>query len=429
MNRPGFALTLCCGAWLTLSPVAQATNGYTPTGFGTANKGMAGAGAALAQDALAGATNPAGLVDLGDRLDLGVAVFKPNRGFTADNNAGPLPPFPNVPPGRFESGNDLFLIPHFGWSHAFDADSSIGVLLGGSGGMNTEYNFDVWRNFNNGANVATTPTGVDLAQLFVGVPYARRLNERHSVGIMPIVAAQRFKATGLEPFQGFSINPAAVTNNGYDYSFGYGVRVGWLGRFGERLALGASAQSRLYMQRFDKYAGLFAQQGDFDIPATVVVGLSFEATPDVTLVADWQRIYYGSVDAMSNPNDSSLAPGTLLGSDNGLGFGWRDIDVFKLGAQWDVDSRLTLRAGVSHADRLFENGNTLFNVLAPATVRTHASLGATYRFDSEHALSLAYTRAFDEKIRGQSPNFTGPQTGHVQMNQHELEVSWAWRFD
>jgi len=124
-------------------------------------------------------------------------------------------------------------MPHFGWNQQIDEDSSIGVLLGGNGGMNSDYNSDIWRDFNNGSNIASAPSGVDLAQLFVGFPYARKRNASHSVGIMPIVAAQRLEATGLEPLQGFSVHPAKVSNNGHDYSFGYRLRVGWLGEVGQ----------------------------------------------------------------------------------------------------------------------------------------------------------------------------------------------------
>jgi long-chain fatty acid transport protein len=367
-------------------------------------------------------------VYLGNRVDLGVALFAPNRGFTADNNFQ-SPPYPYVPPGTYESRNDYFLLPHFGWNKQIDEVSSVGVLVGANGGMNTEYSDAIWRNFNNPMGTATAPTGVDFGQLFVGVPYARKLNEKHALGIMPIVAGQWFKAEGLEPFQAMSIDPTSVTNNGYDYSWGYGVRIGWLGQMTDRLTLGASAQSRLYMTEFDDYAGLFAEQGDFDVPPTVTAGLSFELTPEVTLVADWQRIFYNRVKSLSNPNDAAITGRNLLGSDDGLGFGWNDIDIFKLGAQWAYSPKLTLRAGVSHADQLFDNGEALFNVLAPATVRTHASLGMTYRIDQSSAISVAYTHAFFEKIKGQNPNFTGPQTGSVQMDQDELEVSWTWLFD
>jgi len=416
-------------AFLGKLGVAQATNGYSPTGFGTANKGLAGAGVALPQDAMAGATNPAGNFFVGDRIDLGVAVFAPNRGFTADDNAGPPPAAPgdpsSIPPGAYDSGNDLFLIPHFGWNKQIDEVSTIGVLVGANGGLNTEYGSRVWRNFDNPAGTASSPTGVDLAQLFVGVPYARKLNEQHTIGVMPIVAVQRVKAEGLEPFQAFSVHRDNVTNNGYDYSWGYGLRVGWLGQFTDRLAIGASAQSRLYMSEFDDYKGLFAEEGDFDVPATVTAGLSYKATPELTLVADWQRIFYGGVKALGNSNSGFAS----LGADDGLGFGWDNINIYKLGLQWDYSPQLTLRAGVSHADKLFDNAEALFNILAPATVRTHASLGATYRLDESNNISFAYTRAFDEKVAGQNPAFTGLQTGSVQMDQHELEVSWTRLFN
>lgn len=413
--------------------VAHATNGYSPTGFGTANKGLAGAGVAFPQDTLAGATNPAGMVWVGDRVDLGVALFNPDRGFEADDNAGPPPAAPgepsSVPPGTYDSRKDWFLIPSAGWNRQLDERSSIGVLLGANGGLNTDYDDDIWRNFNNSAGTATSPTGVDFAQLFVGVPYAFRLNDRHALGIMPIVALQRFRAEGLEPFRLLSIAGDKVTNNGYDYSWGYGLRVGWLGQLTDRLAAGVSAQSRLYMTEFDDYKGLFAEQGDFDVPPTVTAGLRFDVHPDVTLVADWQRIFFSEVKSLSNPNDAAPSLTNRLGSDDGLGFGWKDIDIIKLGAQWQYSPRLTLRAGVSHADQLFDNGEALFNVLAPATIRTHASLGMSYRLKGGGTVSLAYTRAFNEEISGQNPNFTGLQTGSVFMDQHELEVSWAWQFD
>ena len=417
-------------ALLGVFGVAQATNGYSPTGFGTANKGLAGAGVAVPQDAMAGATNPAGNFFVGNRIDLGVAIFAPDRGFTADNNASGAP-FPSIPPGDYDSRNDVFLIPHFGWNKQIDEVSSVGVLVGANGGLNTEYGDNVWRNFHNPAGTASSPTGVDLSQLFLGVPYARKLNERHTVGVMPILAVQRFKAEGLEPFQApmFTIHPDKVTNNGHDYSWGYGIRFGWLGQINDKLTLGASAQSRLYMTEFDDYKGLFAEEGDFDVPPTVTAGLSLKMTPEVTLVADWQRIFYSDVKALSNSNGSFGGPANRLGADDGLGFGWDDINIYKLGVQWEYSPKLTLRAGVSHADQLFDNAEALFNILAPATVRTHASLGMTYRIDQGNKISLAYTRAFSEEIDGANPTFTGAQTGSVEMDQHELEVSWTWLFD
>ncbi len=425
------ALALMSGA--ASAPLANATNGYSPTGFGTTNKGLAGAGVALPQDSLAAATNPAGTAHIGDRLDVGVALFMPDRGFTADPYTDPDPfnPPQSVPPGTYNSHNDWFLIPTFGWSHQLNEHSAIGVSLGGNGGMNTDYSAAVWQNFGvpNTQFAATSPTGVDLAQVFLGISYARRLNDRHTLGIMPIVAVQRFKAEGLEPFRALSADAAHVTNNGYDYAWGYGLRIGWLGELTDRLSIGVSAQTKLEMERFDKYAGLFAEQGDFDTPPTIAVGFAFKATPDLTLVFDWQRIFYGEVASVANDNNLALlTPEEFLGADGGLGFGWQDINIYKLGIQWRQSQKWTWRVGVSHADKLFDNGQTLFNVLAPATVRTHASLGFTYSLSDRNEISLSYTHAFNEKIGGQNAGFTGNQTGFVEMDQDELEVTWGIRF-
>ena len=47
-----------------------------------------------------------------------------------------------------------------------------------------------------------------------------------------------------------------------------GVRVGWLGSLAQdRLNLGISYQSKLYMTDLDAYEGLFAGGGEFDVPA------------------------------------------------------------------------------------------------------------------------------------------------------------------
>ncbi|MDH3901269.1 MAG: outer membrane protein transport protein, partial [Gammaproteobacteria bacterium] len=356
------------------------------------------------------------------------------------------PPAPSVPPGTEESENDYFLIPGFGISLPLDERSTLGIALAGQGGMNTEYDKATFANFAappgspqnpTGAFTATEPTGVDLAQLSLGLTYARELGgvaglgiTRQSIGITPILAAQRFKARGLQPFRALSVSPDKVTNNGYDYSWGAGVRAGWLGSLlDDRLNVGISYQSKLWMTDLDDYEGLFAKGGEFDIPAVFNFGLAFLLTPELTLVADFKRIFYDDIDALSNPNDVSFGqlianPDKRLGGDDGLGFGWEDINVYSIGLQYRASDKLTLRAGFSDADEPWKDVNTLFNVLAPATVEKHASLGATYRLDKRSRVSFAYTHAFENTIQGTS-QLTGPQTGHVRMQQDMLQISYS----
>ena len=74
-----------------------------------------------------------------------------------------------------------------------------------------------------------------------------------------------------------------MTNNGYDSSVGWGVRLGYTGQDHPDCTLGATWASKTYMGEFDKYRGLFAEQGDFDIPSNFGVGLAWQATPGLTL--------------------------------------------------------------------------------------------------------------------------------------------------
>ena len=406
---------------LLFSTSALASNGYWSHGFGPKSKSIAGACVAMAFDAMCAATNPGSLAVVGNRLEVGVALFSPTRGFTANDDGDP-PPSPSIPAGTYESENEFFLIPHFAYNRMLDENSSIGIIVGANGGMNTEYDSAVFANFGAGSS----PTGIDLKQMFLGLTYSRKLNAQHSIGIEPILSIQSFEATGLEAFQGVSIHPNHVTNNGTDYSYGGGIKFGWLWQVNDRLNIGASYQSRLWMTEFDDYKGLLAEEGNFDIPPNYDIGFSTKITPDLTFAFNYQRIEFASVAAIGNPADIVMEPGAL-GADDGLGFGWEDMDIFKFGLQWEYRPDLTFRAGYSYASDAFPGSQALFNVLAPAVVKEHFTFGLGKKLDSTSEINVAFMYAPEEEVHGTNPN-TGPQTGSVWMEQWEIEVGWAMTY-
>jgi long-chain fatty acid transport protein len=213
-----------------------------------------------------------------------------------------------------------------------------------------------------------------------------------------------------------------------NYSFGGGVRVGWLGTVANGLDLGVSYQTKLYMTDFDDYKGLFAEGGNFDIPAILNAGLAYNLTPKLTLAFDYQRIFYSDVKALNNSNALKPLGNNRLGSDDGLGFGWEDVNVYNFGAQYDHSDHWSFRVGYSHGDQPFESAQALFNILAPATIQDHLTAGLTYRFGQGQEINLAYMHAFDNEIEGQNVPNTGTQTGNVRMSQNEVEIGWAYRF-
>jgi len=330
-----------CLIFVILSaPVAFATNGYFGHGYSTAEKGLAGAGVAHSFDALASATNPAGLVSVGRRFDIGMALFSPQRQYTVSGMpSGGSGTFP-LAPGTYESDNSLFVIPHLAFNTMINPTTALGVAVYGNGGMNSSYSA---ASVNNGpGNPAGTfgggTAGVNLEQLFVNLSLAKMVSERHAFGVSAIFAYQKFAAEGLGAFgaMGFSADPKNLTNNGDDNSTGFGLKIGWQGEVVQDvLTMGAAYQTKMSMNPFDKYAGLFAEGGDFDIPATATLGLAWKTGESSTVVFDVQKIYYEDVSSISNSVENLFAvPGgameNRLGGSNGAGFGWKNMTVFKL---------------------------------------------------------------------------------------------------
>ena len=409
---------------------ASATNGYWSHGYGPKSKSIGGACVAMAFGAMCAASNPGSLVIVGNRLEVGASVFAPTRGFVANSDFdddGVEPHFARVPAGKYTSRNDFFLIPHFAYNRMLDDVSSIGVAVGANGGMNTDYESPVFVGFGDDSS----PVGIDMKQMFIGITYSRKLNEQHSIGITPVLGLQTFEAKGLNAFAWGSLYPQAVTDNGMDISYGAGLKLGWLWQVNDRLNIGASYQSRMWMTDFDDYKGLFAEGGNFDIPSNYDIGFSYKVTPEVTFAYNFQRINFSEIPAIGNASDIVMNPlvnsPPYLGCDDCLGFGWDDASIHKFGIQWQYSPALALRAGYSRASDIVPGSQALFNILAPAVVTEHYTFGFGRKLTEESEINVSFSYMPEDEVYGTNPN-TGPQTGSLFMNQWEIEVGWATRF-
>lgn len=416
---------------LLAAPNAFATNGYFAHAYSVKEKALAGAGVALPQDALAAATNPAGMVRVGDRIDAGVALFSPHRSYTVTGAPSGAPGTFGLVPESVDSDSEYFLIPQFGWNRMLDTDRSLGVSVYANGGMNTDWPGSAGGGagtFFGGAFGGKAETGVDLAQLFVNVSYAQQLNTSTAWGISPILAYQRFETTGLAAFgaQGFSSDPGNLTDNGHDSSFGYGARLGVISELQPGFTLGAAYQTEMRMDEFDKYRGLFAEQGGFNIPATATIGLAWATSPATTLLLDVQRIWYSDIKSVGEHMLPNLQT-AQLGNDGGAGFGWRDVTTVKLGYQWTRGEDWTWRVGYSRCDQPIPSSEVLFNILAPGVMEQHLTAGFTQRLGQTGEWSLAAMYAPEKEISGSNPLDPG-QRITLRMDEWELAASYSWKF-
>jgi len=460
IKRIALAVGIACAATV---PVAQATNGYMSHGYSPISRGMAGADTALPQDAASMIDNPAGLIEVGNRADVAVNWFSPIRKYTgSDLTAGALGPVgSNLTGGEVESRNNDFLVPTFALSYALDANSAVGAALYGNGGMNTQYGsqytaFDLGTYGGNSSNnlfgLGGGNTGVNLEQLGLALTYSRRLNESFDLGASLVLAMQSFEAKGLGAFAGFTetttqtcmsgfcVAAPNLTDNGKEWSYGAGFQIGGLWKVNPMVDLGLSYRTKVYMTKFDSYSDLFANGGEFDIPAVANIGLAFKPTEQLKFALDVQQIWYSDVDAIGNTNQlTSMCDMTgqfggtydasyCLGGSNGAGFGWKDATIIKFGVQYAINPEWTVRAGYSHMNQIIPESEVPFNVLAPAVITDHWTIGLTAKVKKNYEITGWAMYAPEETVSGVS-SFTAGSSPSISMKQYEVGVAFSWLFN
>jgi len=417
-RRMSVGVLLCA----LMPATAFATNGMFLIGFGGASRGMGGVAYAMNDSSMFAATNPAamGLLEGAGQVDIGASVFNPLRS-TACCNA----------PNGVKSGANWFLIPSMGGAMRFNRKISVGMTFVGAGGGSTRYN----TNFFGGAG----SLGINLMQGVMSPTIAYRLSKTQSVGLSPVIMMQTFRAYGLQPFIQFSADKSNVTNRGNDWSVGGGVRLGYQGRFlNNRITIGGAWQSRLYMTKFSKYRGLFAEQGSFDGPENFGAGVAIKLVDKLTVAFDVQRYLYEDIKAIGNrslPITAAANSPRSMGRNDGPGFGWKNQTVYKIGLQFEYSPKWTFRAGYNYGKTPIRDnpgsGELEFNVLAPAVVEKHITGGFTYKISRVSAVTFSAMHAFKNSQNVViDPNTQLPFSGPIEisMKQNAWDFGYTYKF-
>ncbi|MGO4913908.1 OmpP1/FadL family transporter [Pseudogemmobacter sp. W21_MBD1_M6] len=390
---------------------ASATEGYFALGNDAVQRAQGGAGVAHSVNAMSATVNPAGIVDVGRELQLGLELFSPNRGFEATGTGF-------VPATSLRSDKPLFPIPNFSYNMPLANGDVFNISAYGNGGMNTTYPVV---SAGCGSVYCGGPAGVDLSQLFVSATYARKVGNL-SFGISPTLAVQAFSAEGLAAFSGVSSDAAKLTDNGRDWSHGFGLKAGMQVDLSDTLHFGLAAQTKMKMSKFKKYAGLFEDGGSFDIPASFTVGVAWDARPDLTLMADYQRIFYSGVGAIGNAGNAGP-----LGAKGGAGFGWDDIGIIKLGAEWRKSDRMTWRAGYAYSENPIGPEDVTLNIIAPGVVQHHLTVGGSYSQNQRDSFDFAVTYAVPNSVSGPEVTPAGTTPGSsIKIDMHQVSATLGW---
>lgn len=376
MQLNKFAATFAAVS-MAVPGVAMATNGMLMEGYGPIAAGMGGASMAYDNGTAAMANNPAtlALMPEGSRIDVMLGFVGPDV---------------KTSMGLGKSRADAFYMPAFGYAKK-QGRLTYGAGIYGQGGMGTEY------------------ASGDMAQVSVGrmiFPLAYAVNNRFNIGgSVDLVWA------GMDMVvSGYGIN----FKDGSDFTGaakGYSVaaKLGFTYRLADTLTVGGVYQSAGNLP--DLKDGAF-KVGGFDMPATVGLGLAWQANDRLMVAGDVKDILWG--DSMNTvtiyKNGAVHAP---------FQQDWDNQIVLSLGLAYKINDALTGRVGYNHGKNPIPD--QFVNYLWPAIVENHYTAGFGYAFSKQSTVNFSLSYSPSATVTGTGPN---PPAGNGGMVIDHSQLNW-----
>ena len=414
-------------AWLVLFALAPfqagATLGVFEHGAGIKSMGDGGISYVAPEETTAIAANPASAIVLGRRFDLGMDLIMPDaRASIFGNSLGP------------DQTNDsnvhhYYPIPQGGITLPLSDRWSAGASVY-AGGLGPDYSSSPYARFASPTNASQSQSAsLTLKITGLSLVLANAIRPGQALGLALNIQHEAVNVKGLAPFEAFSQSPGNVTDNGKHGALGGSITAGWTGTITPWMSGGVSYRSKSWSRHIEAYSGLLPDAGLLELPAIYGAALALTPLPKLQIAIEFQRADYGSRHAFGNGVEE-LGQGKLLGSADGPGFGWGDQNAYKLGLSYQLTPSLRLRGGYVYNTLNFAPSETLFNLLAPATLKNHYTAGATWAFRNRYELSGYAALAPRHQISGLNsipPTLDGGEA-NVSNELFMVGLSLGWRF-
>jgi len=268
-----------------------------------------------------------------------------------------------------------------------------------------------------------------LQRYVLSPSYLQAWGEKGTIGVSAIFASQRFAGLGL----GLDSMPAQEISNvpalPYEFrnsqvSYGTGMRVDFNNALSERMTWQAGYQSRVNMDAFNNYRGVYSEPGSFDIPASANVGLGYVVSPDLRFDIGAERVMYSQI----APFTSSALPTrflVLLGSSISPAFSWQNVDVYSIGWTWRDPTNGLWSLHYSTREQPLPTSRLLQSALEPYLASHNIEFGFAHMFGPLSSLRVAASYAPTEFVLG-LPNNNLRSSG--EGNQFEYQALWTTRF-
>jgi long-chain fatty acid transport protein len=412
-------IRLAAAVAISIATPAYATNGMRMIGFGPVQNSMGGVGVGATLDAASVLSNPAGMSELGGRVDFGATYFLPTVKYSASGiDAGaPQPGLVNQPGVTFTSDKGASPIPAFGMIIPIDDRWSFGIGAYGVAGMGVDYAQNLYS--------STTFTGYQQMRFTPGVSY--KLNDMFSFGL---TLNGMWATTEWNVASAFGQAPHMAGS-----AFGIGATVGVKVKPIEMLTIGAAFETTSFFQDFAYNTPAGVDRLTFNQPCVVTLGASVRPLEMLLVAADVEWINWPATNGANKPSFSQNSSGAMPWNMN-----WSDQWVFKIGAEVTPLPWLAVRAGFNYGKMPLDASRAFENIAFPAVAETHLTLGAGFNLGKHVAINVGGMWAPSASISGSNPlppmgtpGYTGPYGQGIasyttSMTQIGLDGGIAYKF-
>jgi len=279
--------------------------------------------------------------------------------------------------------------------------------------------------------------GVEPEPVYQGSAFERQyfspgieheFGEGSILGVSAVVAYQRYSAASLGLFAASEPGGDFGLYSGYqpyqDSGYGTGVRLAVRQEVFDGLQLDAGFQSRIDMEEFAAYRGVYSQPADLDIPARARVGVSFQASERSWLNVAVERVMYSDINAFPSrylPNRFL----SLLGDSTSPSFAWEDLTVYTVGYTWTDGADQQWHIDLSTRTQPDPTSRLLSDALAGELANSAMTLGYSRRTGERSRLNLNAAYAPSEYAFGGS--VLGITTEELDQ-RFEVEAMWTLSF-
>ena len=255
-----------------------------------------------------------------------------------------------------------------------------------------------------------------------------RLNDNQLIGVSAVFATQSYGVSrlGLQSYN--ETLPVYLRSTVYDpyqeTGYGAGVSLTLSSEVTDRMTLDAGFQSRINMNEFANYRGVYSQPADFDIPARARLGLAFQASEKSWLNVSVERVLYSEVGAFASNN----LPGrflSLLGDSTSPSFSWNDLTVYSVGWAWADKKGTSWRIDFSSRTQPLPSSRILSQAIDSDLAQNAMTIGYSRRMSMSSRFNINAAYAPSEYAFG--GNVLGVTTNDLSQD-FELEAFWIWDF-